>query len=283
MVVTCTRCATQFQFDESRLPLNGAKVRCSRCRETFFLAHPTAESERAVQTSERPLVADSMARPMPWAEADASLKEEFLAQPEKRADSASSDEGFEWDFDFDAQSDSPSRACESSDQSSGREANRSLDSPQVDSSKAETAHDEQRVFASVDDLADWLADRSETLETDVMGVPDESSEPSPLQGLTSSTPEPIALGRMKTRPNEKASDAVKLEIARSVDPEDVSRLTDAADGAGEGLLAELLGVSRAQVPGWLRMSIQGTAQVLGWGLTVGLLTWGLINGLGSTF
>ena len=44
VVVVCTRCATQFQFDESRLPLAGAKVRCSRCREAFFLAHPEAET-----------------------------------------------------------------------------------------------------------------------------------------------------------------------------------------------------------------------------------------------
>ena len=283
MVVTCTRCATQFQFDESRLPPDGAKVRCSRCREAFFLTPPTPESEPAVQTSEGSPVSDAMARRISWEEADMSHEEASLAQPEKGADSASSGAIFEWDFDFDAQSDSPSRASEPLDHSSGPEGNRAMDSSKVDSSKPATPPDEERVFASVDDLADWLADQSETLETDVVGVPDEPSESSPLQGLISPGPEPIALGRMQARPTEKASDAVKLKTARSVNPEDVSRLTDTAEGAGEGLLAELLGVSRAQVPGWLRMSLQGTVQVLGWGLTVGLLTWGLINGLGSTF
>jgi len=233
-------------------------VRCSRCRETFFLAQPIAQ-------------------------ANASLEEEPLAQPEKTVDSASSAEEFEWDFDFDAQSDSSSRACESPDQPSVREDNGLAASPQVPSSTTGTSPDEQHVFASVDDLADWLADKSETLETAVTGVPLEPSESSPVQGLPSLTAEPVALGRMKMGPDEKPSDEAKLEAARSIDPEDLSRLKDAADTAGEGLLAELLGVSRAQVPGWLRISVQGTAQVLGWGLTVGLLTWGLISGLGLTF
>lgn len=35
MIVTCERCATQFQLDDARVPTRGVRVRCSRCKNSF--------------------------------------------------------------------------------------------------------------------------------------------------------------------------------------------------------------------------------------------------------
>lgn len=42
MIVECSNCQTRFQLDDSRVPLRGIRVRCSRCKEAFFLEHPDA-------------------------------------------------------------------------------------------------------------------------------------------------------------------------------------------------------------------------------------------------
>ena len=39
MIVTCERCATQFQLDDRRVPKEGVRVRCSRCKHAFEV-HP---------------------------------------------------------------------------------------------------------------------------------------------------------------------------------------------------------------------------------------------------
>lgn len=43
MIVTCERCTTQFQLDDSRIPPGGVRVRCSRCRHAFEIALPSPE------------------------------------------------------------------------------------------------------------------------------------------------------------------------------------------------------------------------------------------------
>ncbi|HEX5068349.1 MAG TPA: zinc-ribbon domain-containing protein [Myxococcota bacterium] len=40
MIVTCERCATQFQLDDSRVPARGVRVRCSRCKNAFRVVPP---------------------------------------------------------------------------------------------------------------------------------------------------------------------------------------------------------------------------------------------------
>jgi len=53
LIVECSSCQTRFQLDESRIPPQGIRVRCSRCKEAFFLKHPSAsESEVVDQIAE---------------------------------------------------------------------------------------------------------------------------------------------------------------------------------------------------------------------------------------
>jgi predicted Zn finger-like uncharacterized protein len=40
VIVTCERCATQFQLDDSRVPARGVRVRCSRCKNAFRVVPP---------------------------------------------------------------------------------------------------------------------------------------------------------------------------------------------------------------------------------------------------
>lgn len=48
MIVECSNCQTRFQLDDSRVPTRGIRVRCSRCKEAFFLQHPDASEPEAV-------------------------------------------------------------------------------------------------------------------------------------------------------------------------------------------------------------------------------------------
>jgi predicted Zn finger-like uncharacterized protein len=40
MLVICASCLTKFNLDDSRIPLEGAQVRCSRCKHVFYVVPP---------------------------------------------------------------------------------------------------------------------------------------------------------------------------------------------------------------------------------------------------
>jgi predicted Zn finger-like uncharacterized protein len=46
MILTCEKCATSFNFDESLIKPSGSKVRCSKCRHVFIV-HPSAPALQA--------------------------------------------------------------------------------------------------------------------------------------------------------------------------------------------------------------------------------------------
>jgi pilus assembly protein FimV len=46
MILTCEKCDTSFNFDESLIKPSGSKVRCSKCR-SVFVAHPPAPAAQA--------------------------------------------------------------------------------------------------------------------------------------------------------------------------------------------------------------------------------------------
>ncbi len=63
MIITCEQCSTQFQLDDSKIPERGARVRCSRCKHAFFIAHPQADSESADDLARRALLGDAGGEP----------------------------------------------------------------------------------------------------------------------------------------------------------------------------------------------------------------------------
>jgi predicted Zn finger-like uncharacterized protein len=45
MIITCPECLTKFHLDDERIPEDGGKARCSRCRHVFDLQKPASPEE----------------------------------------------------------------------------------------------------------------------------------------------------------------------------------------------------------------------------------------------
>jgi predicted Zn finger-like uncharacterized protein len=52
MVVQCESCETQFRFDESLIESAGIWVRCSRCKNLFFLEKPLTDEMLSLKGKE---------------------------------------------------------------------------------------------------------------------------------------------------------------------------------------------------------------------------------------
>jgi predicted Zn finger-like uncharacterized protein len=52
MIVTCASCLTKFSLDDSKIPAQGAKVRCSRCQHVFHVVPPSPIDEEIVDDFE---------------------------------------------------------------------------------------------------------------------------------------------------------------------------------------------------------------------------------------
>jgi len=48
VIITCERCDTEFQLDDARVPMSGARVRCSRCKHAFFVMPPAASRDQVI-------------------------------------------------------------------------------------------------------------------------------------------------------------------------------------------------------------------------------------------
>jgi predicted Zn finger-like uncharacterized protein len=61
VIVTCERCETEFQLDDARVPMSGARVRCSRCKHAFFVLPPAATRDQAIDQAASAALADDPA------------------------------------------------------------------------------------------------------------------------------------------------------------------------------------------------------------------------------
>lgn len=52
MIVTCASCLTKYNLDDSRIPLKGVKVRCSRCKHVFYVVPPPETREEIIEDFE---------------------------------------------------------------------------------------------------------------------------------------------------------------------------------------------------------------------------------------
>lgn len=58
VIITCEQCATQFQLDDSRVPEAGVRVRCSRCKHSFFVKPESPSGHSVEKVVEQALEAD---------------------------------------------------------------------------------------------------------------------------------------------------------------------------------------------------------------------------------
>ena len=49
MIITCASCLTKFNLDDSRIPEEGVKVRCSRCKHVFYVVPPPKTQEEIIE------------------------------------------------------------------------------------------------------------------------------------------------------------------------------------------------------------------------------------------
>lgn len=85
MVISCPECSTRFRVDDSKIPAQGAKIRCARCKHIFAVTPaPAPEPE--------PLIAE----PLPPAEESLPVPEE--PAPTDKPTGSGDDFGFD-DFD----------------------------------------------------------------------------------------------------------------------------------------------------------------------------------------
>ena len=112
MIVECGKCGTRFKLDDARVPESGIRVRCSRCKEAFFLRRPSTEAADSAETIEdvvEQAVSDSVDEP--WSTRDLKPRPEETDSPETDSlaesdhaefdNSAGEQEEEDWEFNED--------------------------------------------------------------------------------------------------------------------------------------------------------------------------------------
>ena len=65
MIVICEHCETRFKLDEGRIPPEGTRVRCSRCKHAFFLPAPGGDEPDLLDELVRQTAAEPLRAPQP--------------------------------------------------------------------------------------------------------------------------------------------------------------------------------------------------------------------------
>jgi predicted Zn finger-like uncharacterized protein len=100
VIVTCERCETEFQLDDTRVPQGGARVRCSRCKHAFFVMPPAATPEQAVENAASAALADD-----PTPDVTEDLPEESALADERERAGGDDESESDWEFNADLPAD----------------------------------------------------------------------------------------------------------------------------------------------------------------------------------
>lgn len=84
MLITCPACAAAYTIDESRVGKAGRTVRCSQCRETWFVSLPVEDPEMpALPSSLVPVDAPAVPAIAPLVEQRGTVRRPPLRRPER--------------------------------------------------------------------------------------------------------------------------------------------------------------------------------------------------------
>lgn len=70
MIVACERCQTRFQLDDARVPANGIRVRCSRCKHAFVVRRPGGSEDDTIHGIALSAAEDAQATPQVTSDLD---------------------------------------------------------------------------------------------------------------------------------------------------------------------------------------------------------------------
>jgi len=170
VIIVCEQCQTRFQLDAARIPARGAKVRCSRCKHAFHVAHPDAQPHAVV--AEAIAAASQPSAPEPSVDLGVTSSPEVAAPLEKEEN-----EEQDWEFNEDG----PLGGAQRADAVAAKRDAAAETAAELEATEATASSDLELDFSfpSVQALAEARseADRSEAAP----GAP----PPSPLEALGS--------------------------------------------------------------------------------------------------
>jgi predicted Zn finger-like uncharacterized protein len=267
VIVTCERCATQFQLDDSRVPPEGVRVRCSRCKHAFHIELPLSEAERIQRTAARVEMSSDSTQDLPLGSAVHPSIENGAP-----TDDVLDEEESDWEFNDDR----ARAAAEERLETSG-------DGPLADAAPGEP--EDGFGAAGAYALSDEAAEDGESL-----ALGDEAAAEAAGPGIgagarASDDPfAPRAEGADDGSPAEGLGSPAEWDFF-SNDEEPVSNvaneLTDAAELLGSATPLRVLppDLEEEEEPGRSRW-LAGAARVAGWLIVWALFGAGLVMGLG---
>jgi len=105
VVIACSKCQTRFHVEDARVPEAGVRVRCSKCKHTFFVRPPHAPADAGVHAAAEAAISEAVAAPEPSFDLEGST-----APPSEAIDRSAFEEEDDWQFAIDP----PSAAAERS-------------------------------------------------------------------------------------------------------------------------------------------------------------------------
>ena len=293
MIVTCQSCDTSFHLDEARVPSGGVRVRCSRCKEAFFLRHPGVRSDDLIhETAQDALVSDTTRAPDTTQDLVSTVETFSEAPPTSEA---VSDDEPDWEFNIDPPliEAEPEPLLTSKDSADFSEAEDFGSQAHPLDSELEVASEEttqrETVFGSVDDYSSLMVEEStealkssESLEPPhavdsgvirereaEIGHKTSDSDPTPAPG---SFAEEFLSGALDEAPSDSKAFLARLPLTSKPVPDPVSDLEPVAGefewGARSTLDADVFDgpVALSLSKGWV-----WTGRLIGWSLTLALM------------
>jgi predicted Zn finger-like uncharacterized protein len=178
VIVGCERCGTRFRLDESKLPKQGARVRCSRCKHAFFLRHPDVSEREALDAVAAQATSQGEPSP-PEPASDLAPRTEAPASPPDpstrlSASTAAAEANEESDWEFN--SDPPAPARDAAAEAKAAREGKALD--------AFLGAEESPASSSLDELGDpssWdffsAEKREKALPVETVEAPEEPPPP----------------------------------------------------------------------------------------------------------
>ncbi len=84
LIIECERCQTRFQLDDTLVPAQGARVRCSRCKHAFFVRPPDVSDGEVVDQLAFDAATLRGTTPNPATDLEREVPEERPEVPEER-------------------------------------------------------------------------------------------------------------------------------------------------------------------------------------------------------